>query len=142
MNIKSLTVLFLSGFLTVSSAYSQIVLEQNRSLAQIQSEDGSQLFDSENVSKVRKQVEVNAQVVGMGILCKFPDKETETLHNAFLTQFSKYNFTKEDALTIAQIHKDKVSQTILLMRDKISQNDCNKFEPEFKKIYDHMTTNK
>ncbi len=139
MNIKSLTVLFLFGFLSISSAYSQIVLEQNKSLAQIQAEGGNQLFDSENVSKVRKQVEVNAQVVGMGILCKLPNEETEALHNAFLTQFSKYNFTKEDALTIAQIHKDKVSQTILLMRDKISQDDCNKFEPEFRKIYEHMT---
>lgn len=120
------------------SANAQISLESNKSLAQIQANtNNSRSIESANVLKVRSQVELNATIVATGIVCGFPTTETEALHNFFLLQFAKYNFSKEDALVIADIHKDKVSQFILQNRGKISPENCEKFKPEFKKIYDY-----
>lgn len=126
----------LAALLSLGSVNAQIVLEENRSLSQIQNEKSSNI-DTPNVSKVRKQVEVNASIVATGIICGFPSDKTESLHNFFLLQFGKYNFTKEEALMIANIHKDKVSQVILLNRGNVTTAECETFKPEFEKIYEY-----
>lgn len=134
MNIKSVIAIVLAS--SISFANAQIALETNKSLAQIQESRGD-IVETFNVSKVRPQVEVNAGIVATGIVCGFPSSETEFLHNFFLLQFGKYNFSKDEALAIAQIHKEKVSQSILQNRGKVSTADCEKFKPEFAKIYEY-----
>lgn len=138
MKFKFLSAFMLS-FLGMSFANAQLSIEENRSLAQIQNESSNN--DTVNVSKVRGQVELNASIVGTGIVCGFPQLQTESLHNFFLLQFGKYNFSKAEALAIANIHKDKVSQVILQKRGQLTTADCEKFKPEFEKIYEYAKEN-
>lgn len=132
--IKSL--ILASMFATCVTSNAQIKLLENPSLAQIQNKVDD-VIETPLIEKIKPQIKENAKIVATGMVCGFPAVETESLHNFFLLQFGKFKMSSDEINRIVQIHRESVTEGIVKGKETITDVQCNKFRPEFVKIFEY-----